>query len=83
MLQMFSRFCSLALLGLLALGVNDAHAAKWFSDYNHPDLDWYTIEGEHFIVHYQVSKRSVAEGNDHFLTGEWSARQSAQVADEM
>lgn len=61
----------------------DAAAFKWVSNYNHPDLDWYTIETEHFSVHYPISKKSTDEGNDHYLTAEWSARKYAKVAEEI
>lgn len=61
----------------------DASAFKWVSNYNHPDLDWYTIETEHFSVHYPVSRRSEEQGNDHYLTAEWSARKYARVAEEI
>ncbi|MFT4978342.1 MAG: hypothetical protein ACI8S6_004250, partial [Myxococcota bacterium] len=61
----------------------DAAAFKWVSSYNHPDLEWYTIETEHFSVHYPISKRTRDEGNDHYLTGEWSARKYAKVAEEI
>ena len=55
-------------------------SAKWVFPYNHPDLQWYSIETEHFVTHYAVSKRSRADGNEHWLTGEWSARKTTQFA---
>ncbi|MCB9761924.1 MAG: PD40 domain-containing protein [Alphaproteobacteria bacterium] len=57
--------------------------AKFVFPYNHPDLDWYSIETEHFYVHYPVSKKSPEEGNEHYVNAEWSARKSAKVAEEM
>ena len=57
--------------------------AKFVTPYNHPDLDWYTIETEHYSVHYPVSRKGVEEGNPHALTAEWSARKMAKVAEEI
>ncbi len=73
------------------LGVGTLAGLTWSSDaqakfvfpYNHPDLDWYSIETEHFVVHYPVSKRGADEGNEHALTGEWSARKIAKVSEDM
>ena len=70
-----------SLLGALTL--SGSAQAKFVFPYNHPDLDWYSIETEHFVVHYPVSKKTAAEGNEHYLTAEYSARKSAQVAEEM
>ncbi|MEC7241595.1 MAG: hypothetical protein VXW32_10185 [Myxococcota bacterium] len=61
----------------------DAEAKLFWSEYNHPDLEWFTIETEHFNVHYAVSKESKEEGNSHYFTTEWSARKTAAVAEEM
>ena len=61
----------------LALAGGIAHAA------NQPDLAWYTIDTEHFAVHYPVSKRDKEAGNKHYLTAEWSARKMADVAEEI
>ncbi|MEE2750556.1 MAG: hypothetical protein VX519_03935 [Myxococcota bacterium] len=75
------------LVALLAVGVaaiaSPPAEAKFAFDYNHPDLNWYTIETEHFFVHYPVSKKTREEGNEHYLTGEFAARKSAEVAEEM
>ncbi len=73
------------LLGLGAAAVaamvpSQAQAGFVF-EYNYPDLDWYTIETEHFFVHYPVSKNQ--EGNDHYLDSTASARRSAKVSEEM
>ena len=75
------------LVALLVVGVaaiaSPPAEAKFAFDYNHPDLNWYTIETEHFFVHYPVSKKTREEGNEHYLTGEFAARKSAEVAEEM
>ncbi|MGD8414099.1 MAG: hypothetical protein PVF33_07695, partial [Candidatus Latescibacterota bacterium] len=52
----------MALAGLLAaaavsmLGVSAAQAQErvWYYDYMRQDLDWYTIETEHFLVHFHA-----------------------------
>ena len=69
-----------ALLAVTTAGTADA---KFVFPYNHPDLDWYSIETEHFVVHFPVSKKSAEEGNDHYLTAEFAAAKSAKVAEEM
>ena len=47
------------LIGGMALWVGlfgpTAMGSKFVNNYNLPDLDWYTIETEHFNVHYPVS----------------------------
>jgi hypothetical protein len=73
-----------SVLSVAALAVSaPAHASKFVFPYHHPDLEWFTIEGEHFYVHYPVSRKSKEDGNDHWLTAEFMARKSAKVADEM
>jgi hypothetical protein len=72
-----------ATAALGALSWSSPAEAKFVFPYNHPDLDWYTIETEHFYVHYPVSKKTEAEGNDHYINAEWSARKSAKIAEEM
>lgn len=75
----------------LTLGLGLALAATWSPDadakfvfpYNHPDLEWYTIETEHFRVHYPVSRKTREEGNEHYINAEFSARKSAKIAEEM
>ncbi len=75
------RFLTLAALtGFTALWSAPAEA-KFVFPYNHPDLDWYSIETEHFVVHYPESKKK--EGNDHYLTTEWTAKKTAKIAEEM
>jgi len=69
-----------ALLGGVLLAPGTAEA-KFVFPYNHPDLEWYSIETEHFVVHYPKSREE--EGNDHFLTTEWTAKKTAQVSEEM
>ncbi len=62
-----------ALLAGAAMTWSTPAEAKFASNYNDPDLDWYTIETEHFAVHYPVSKVSAEEGNDHYINAEFSA----------
>lgn len=82
MLRSISRLVAGAALLAMALHTNPAEA-KFVFPYNHPDLDWFSIETEHFVVHYPVSKKTREQGNEHYLTTEFSARKSAQVAEEM
>ena len=83
---MMTRKLSNLLLGgavaAAALFSSEADAFRLVFPYKHPDLEWYTIETEHFEVHYPVSKKTREEGNDHYLTAEWSARKYAKVAEE-
>lgn len=69
-----------ALTGLATLWSSPAEA-KFVFPYNHPDLEWYSIETEHFVVHYPKSRKE--EGNDHFHDAEWTAKKAAKVAEEM
>lgn len=69
-----------ALTGFTALWSPEAEA-KFVFPYNHPDLEWYSIETEHFVVHYPESRKK--EGNDHWLTTEWTAKKTAKIAEEM
>ena len=57
----------LPLLGCAWLGLMSPEAAaeKWVTPYNFTDLDWYTIETEHFAFPIKIK---VQEGNDHYLT---------------
>ncbi|MFN7142467.1 MAG: hypothetical protein ACK4YP_01725 [Myxococcota bacterium] len=76
-----SRFLTLAALtGFTALW-SPAAEAKFVFPYNHPDLEWYSIETEHFVVHYPESRKK--DGNDHYLTTEWTAKKTAKIAEEM
>ena len=76
-----SRFLALvALTGAAALWSGPAEA-KFVFPYNHPDLDWYSIETEHFVVHYPESRKK--EGNDHYLTTALTAKKTAKIAEEM
>lgn len=75
------RFLTFAALAGFAALWSPSAEAKFVFPYNHPDLEWYSIETEHFVVHYPQSKKK--EGNDHYLTTEWSARSTARIAEEM
>jgi hypothetical protein len=68
------------LLSAVLLAPAPALAKNVFAQ-NHPDLDWYSIETEHFVVHYPQSRK--VEDNDHYLTAKWTAQRSAKVAEEM
>ena len=70
-------------LAALTLGAPEARAGKFSFPYNHPDLNWHSIETEHFVVHYPVSKVTREEGNEHYINAEWSARMTAKVSEEM
>lgn len=72
---------SLALAAVVAGGLSlpQQAEAKFVFPYNHPDLEWYSITTEHFVVHYPVSKK---EDSKHWLTGEWTARKMAKIAEE-
>ncbi len=78
----FERFGKLLPALALAAGVTFAPdaEAKFVFPHNHPDLDWYTIETEHFAVHYPMSRNA---DNPHYLETENSARLTARVAEEM
>ncbi len=69
-----------ALLLALCVAFAPRAEAKFTFPHNHPDLDWYTIETEHFAVHYPMSRDP---DNPHFLETERSARLTARVAEEM
>ena len=56
--------------------------AKFTFLFNHPDLEWYTIETEHFVVHYPESHKPAEKGNEHWLTAKTSAALSARAAEE-
>jgi hypothetical protein len=79
--ELMKRFLPfLVLAGGITFSESEAEASKWVFNYNHPDLEWYTLETEHFQFHYPVSKEK--EGNPHYLTAEYSARRFATVAEE-
>ena len=82
---MLTRFAKLFFASVLALhfGVGGNAEAKFVFAQNHPDLEWYTIETDHYYVHYPISRKSKEEGNPHALTGEWSARKMAKSAEEI
>ena len=84
MTRMVAPAAAVALVGLGLLVPQTAEAnPAWVFPQNHTDLDWSTIETEHFLVHYPVSKKTAEEGNDHYLTGEWAAHKYARVAEEI
>ncbi|MEC7986511.1 MAG: hypothetical protein VX278_15200, partial [Myxococcota bacterium] len=66
----------------LAVLAPAAEAARYVFPYNHPDLNWKTLETEHFAFHYPVSKVTDKDKNDHYLTAEYSARRFATIAEE-
>jgi hypothetical protein len=68
------------LLSAVLLAPAPALAKNVFAQ-NHPDLDWYSIETEHFVVHYPQSRKQ--EDNEHYLTAKWTAQRSAKIAEEM
>ncbi|MEN9785837.1 MAG: hypothetical protein RLZZ299_1101 [Pseudomonadota bacterium] len=80
-MRTFLRHVPAAAVLAAALAYAPSAEAKFVSPYNHPDLDWYSIETEHFVVHYPQSR--VKEGNDHYLTAEWTAKKAAKVSEEM
>ncbi len=69
------------LLAAVLLGAPQTAEAKFVFPHNHPDLEWYSIETEHFVVHYPMSKRD--KDDPHYLETEFSARKTAQVAEDM
>lgn len=71
-----------ALIGGLTLS-SEAQAEKFAYPYHTPDLDWYTIETEHFEIHYPVSKVSREDGNEHYINAEYSARKTAKASEDM
>jgi hypothetical protein len=70
-----------ALLLVPALTIAPDAEAKFTFPVNHPDLQWYSIETEHFVIHYPVSRKT--ENNKHYLSTEQSAREAARVAEQM
>jgi hypothetical protein len=69
-----------AILATAALAMPGVSDAKFVFEYNHPDLDWYTIETEHFYVHYPVSKHPDAT---HHVDATFMAQRTSKVAEEM
>ena len=59
-----------AIIGLVLVQLSWAQLHPSFYDYPHNHLDWYTIEGDHFMVHYQ-------NGNN------YSAQVIIAIADEI
>ena len=84
MLNRRSILASCAIVGLALAGTMapaPAQAEQFLSLYHRPDLRWYTIETEHFFVHYPESRK---KGDDvkHELSGEWAARKVAKVSEQ-
>lgn len=71
----------LALGAVGTLVPETAQAEQFLSLYHRPDLKWYTIETEHFLVHYPISKKGPEE-NEHYVNGEWAARKVARVSEQ-
>jgi hypothetical protein len=81
-LESIRRFATTALASAAALLAFEGVAeAKFTFPTNHPDLQWLSIETEHFVIHYPVSKRDPK--NEHWFSSEWAARKSAKIAEEM
>jgi hypothetical protein len=82
-LQSLRRFAIAALVSAAALPLafEGVAEAKFAFPTNHPDIKWMSIETEHFVVHYPVSKRDPK--NEHWFSAEWAARKSAKIAEEM
>ncbi len=73
--------------GALALAASflvsaPVQADKFALPRHYTDLEWFTIETEHFYVHYAVSKDQ-SESNDHVVNPVWAARKVAKVSEEM
>ncbi len=83
MTRILSIAAAAALMMTATMATPTTAEAKWVFPYNHPDLKWYTIETDHFYVHYPVSKRSAEDGNKHYIDATWAARKMATVSDEM
>ena len=67
---------SLALGGGAVSGV--AHARGGYGT-NHPDVQWHTLETEHFRFHWPESKRDTDD--PHYFTTEWTAGRLAEIAE--
>ena len=82
-LQILRQFALAALVSAAALPLafEGVAEAKFTFPTNHPDLQWMSIETEHFVVHYPVSKRDPK--NAHWFSTEWAARKVAKVSEEM
>ncbi len=71
---------ALGAIALTAALPHDAAATKFSYAAHHPDLDWYSIETEHFVVHYPKSRKGPDEAH-HYLQTEYSARKVAEVSE--
>jgi len=68
------------LLPLLMVAAPSTAEAKLAFFRNYPDLKWNVIKTEHFNVFYPESKDPNAE---HYVNGDFTARKTAYVAEEM
>lgn len=75
------RYLMMTPLLLAAALLPEVAEAKNVFDANHPDLKWYSIETDHFVVHFPKSRKK--DGNKNYLTAEWTAKKTAKVAEEM
>ncbi len=71
---------ALSALSLAAALPHEASATKFSFAAHHPDLDWLSIETEHFVVHYPKSHKG-PEKNPHYVHAEFSARKVAEVSE--
>ena len=63
--------------GMLALGT--ASGAGGY-DHNHTDVEWNTLETEHFFIHWPESK--LQEDDPHWFTTAFTAGQLARIAED-
>lgn len=58
---------------LALASTSTSEASNIYGTYNHPDLKWFSMETEHFVIYYHQGKSS----------SEWTARRLASFADEV
>ena len=63
--------------GMLALGT--ASGAGGY-DHNHTDVEWNTLETDHFFIHWPESK--LPEDDPHWFTTAFTAGQLARIAEQ-
>ncbi len=63
---------------LLSLPAAQARAGYYS---NHPDVDWNTLETEHFVIHWPESSRP--RDDEHYFTSGFTAAQVAEIAEEV
>ncbi len=56
----------------------DARAGYW---HNYPDVQWHTLETEHFVIHWPESKHD--QDDPHYFTSEFTAAQVAAIGEEV